>query len=182
MTIITDHINLDRFEDPGFWYLWANDFNNTFRSLFRQHTNFWKRKKYNINTDPPPPSHIVMWVIYAHALELYMKTYLLAKKEVSVQVLRSKTYSHDLERLRLKCAELDSKFNDINLTWITQDIRAFTNMDWEFIKYPPVIPPVIKKPKFKDLQRIPSMYGKEVMMPPLDLLGTLVKSLVYIKD
>ncbi|OGK25378.1 hypothetical protein A3A46_00015 [Candidatus Roizmanbacteria bacterium RIFCSPLOWO2_01_FULL_37_13] len=180
MTIKIDHLNMDRSEDPGFWYLWALEFNNTFRLLFSYSDNFLK-KSHNINTDPPPPSHIVMWTIYAHTLELYMKTYLLALKAVQISDLRYK-YSHDLERLRQKCAELEPQFNNKYLTWITQDLKKFTKIDWEYIKYPPKIPPLSKKPKLRDIQHTPGMYGKKTMLPPLDLLEKIIKPLVYIND
>lgn len=122
-----------------------------------------------------------MWHIYAHTLELYMKTYLLAINAVSFKDIRNK-YSHNLEKLRKKCAESEPKFNDKNLIWITQDLRKFTKLEWEYIKYPPKIPPLSKKPKRRDFQTIPSIYGNKTMLPPLDLLEEIIKPLVYLKD
>jgi hypothetical protein len=123
-----------------------------------------------------------MWGIYAHTLELYMKTYLLVKKEESVITLKSKKYGHDLEQLRLKCSQSDTRFEEEELKWITHDLRKFTNMNWEFIKYPPKISAKIKRLKSFSNQNLPPIFGKEVMIPPLDLLEEIIKPLVYIAD
>ena|SRR3989344_3712279 len=181
MTIKIDHINVDRSENPGFWYLWTIDFNNTFRYLFGELEKFLQKKTHNINTDSPIPSNVVMWHIYAHTLELYMKTFLLSVRTVPFKDIRN-IYGHDLEELRKKCAETEPKFKNSILTWITQDIKKFTKIDWEYIKYPPKFPPLGKNPKRKDIQRLPPMYGKKTMIPPLDLLEEIVKPLVYIYD
>ena len=74
------------------------------------------------------------------------------------------------------------KFNDKNLVWITQDLRKFTRLKWEDIKYPPRMPPLVTKPKLKDMQHTPSLYGEKNMLLPLDLLEEIVKPLVYVQD
>lgn len=182
MTIKIDHINVDRSEDLGYWYLWALEFNNTFKFLFTQLEKFFLRKTYNIDTESPMPSDIVMWCVYIHALELYMKTYLLTRNIPLKDLRNTNKYGHNLEELRKKCAEFELKFDDECITWITKDLRRFTRMDWEYIKYPPKRPPLSKKSKLLDIQHLPSMYEEKIMIPPLDLLEGIVKPLVYIKD
>ncbi len=130
----------------------------------------------------PLASGIVMWHIYAQCLELYMKTYLLAINSLQINELRSKKYGHDLEKLRKKCAESETRFNNKQLAWITQDIRKFTKIDWEYIKYPPKRSPLSEKSKTEENQHLPGMFGREVMIPPLDLLDEIIKPLVYNHD
>jgi hypothetical protein len=123
-----------------------------------------------------------MWTIYSHAIELYMKTYLLASKLESINTLRSRKFGHSLEELRRRCAEDQIKFDDKCLTWITQDLKNFTKLEWNQLKYPPNVPASKNKPKFRDMQTIPPLFGEEKMLPPLDLLESIVKPLVYIED
>lgn len=180
MTLKIDHINTDRSEDAGFWYLWALEFRNTFNFLFIQKEKYWDKQSRNINIEPPPPSSLVIWCIYVQTFELYLKTYLLAIKAIPLSILASKKYGHDIEMLRKKCAETEPRFNDKCITWITQDLIRFTNIPWQYLKYPPKRLPLKLKPKHTESQHVPGLYGKEVMIPPLDLLDGIVKTLVYI--
>lgn len=169
MTIKTDHLNTKKSEDPGYWYIWALSFNTTFRFMFLAHEKFFNKKLINLDQEPPPPSSIVVWHIYAHSLELYMKTFLLFHKIASVQEFKDKKkFGHNLEKLRISCSGVNPKFNNEDLKWITQKIKEFMdNLDWENIKYPNKIPP---------------LFGEKNFFPPLALLDSVVRPLVYVRD
>ena len=53
MTILTNHINIDRSDDPGYWYLWSVDFKNTFLFLYEHEMNML-RSRTKINLDKLP--------------------------------------------------------------------------------------------------------------------------------
>src|SRR3989337_3975301 len=112
MTILIDHLNVDRSEDPGYWYLWALDFKNTFLFLYNHEMNLLQNKpKINPDQLPPPPGHISIQTLYFTAIELYLKAFLLAQKDLTVAELASNKWSHQLIKLRKRCSDIDGDFS-----------------------------------------------------------------------
>ncbi len=79
MTILTNHLNINHNADPGYWYLLCTDFRNAFLFLYQALQNNLDNP-HNIDTNPPPPGNISTLMTYFFTLELYMKTFLRAKK------------------------------------------------------------------------------------------------------
>src|SRR3989344_8092491 len=100
MTILIDHLNVDRSEDPGYWYLWSLDFKNTFLFLYEHEMNLYK-DKVNLDKLPPQPGVVTILTVYFTALELYMKTFLVCRDaELTVEELASRKWGNKLEKLR----------------------------------------------------------------------------------
>lgn len=177
MTILTDHLNIDKRADAGYWYVWSLDFRNTFLVAY---DSFFTKE---FSLEKPVPGSISLWHLYAHAIELYLKTYLLAKKRLTVKELAKKEWGHNLENLRKLCSGYDSAFNSQKLLWVTQDLGRFMNgLFWENIKYPNKRLPLKNKYLEKGSTHLPPLYGREEMVEPLVLLDGLVKPLVYVDD
>ena len=183
MTIITNHLNIDRSEDPEYWYLWALDFKNTFLFLYSRVTNLYRLKNINLDKLPPQPGNLATLTIYYASIELYMKTYLLAKGILKTRQLRRKEFGHHLEVLRKVCSKSDARFNNEALKWIIKVMEMSLKSDWSQIKYPPRRAPLFKvgAERTKNSHVMP-LYGKETMIPPLELLEDIVIPLVYTKD
>lgn len=170
--MLIDYLNLDKEKDPGYWYLWALDFKNTFCYLFDGSEKLLRRKKINLDTLPSQPGHLSMWIIYFTALELYLKTFLLAKRQVSVTILKCE-YKHNLKKLLNKCKNVDkaekvNRFDNLDLGWIIMMLKKTINTyDWTKIRYP---------------GGTIAMYGEKTVLPPLLKLDKIVKPLVWAKD
>lgn len=186
MTIKTDHINLNREEDPAHWYLFALEHKNTFLFLYDYVLNFQKRMEgMNIDTLPPQPGITPINTIYFTAIELYLKAFLLIKVDsVNVKTLRSKNWSHNLEKLRKRCAEIDNEFNNNELVWIIGILEAMFKTHWALLKYPSSFAPAKEQNYMSDPnnKRQPPLFGSKTMTPPLEFLDAKVKDLVYIED
>jgi len=182
MTILTDHLNIDRSEDPGYWYIWALDFKNTFLFLYDQTFKLLNSKNINLDQLPSQPGNISILTIYFSTLELYMKTFLLANKSFELSLLKTK-YRHKLSEIREKCADIDNRFNNENLKWIIDTMEKSIKSDWSQIKYPLKRAPLLDKKadRSKDAGMF-GLFGKKTMLPPLELLEEIVKPLVYIED
>ncbi|MEN9406915.1 MAG: hypothetical protein RLZZ455_131 [Candidatus Parcubacteria bacterium] len=172
MTIFIDHLNLERESDPGYWYIWAADFKNTFIYLFTSEQKLLKRKRINIDRLPPQPGHLSMWIIYFSAIELYLKTFLIKEGDCDIETLRTK-YGHRLKELLQECKNVSklripNEFENRELNEIIEILQKMTKTDdWTVIRYPG-----------KSL----GMLGRDSVIKPLLFLEERVKSLVWVKD
>src|SRR3990172_363416 len=136
MTILIDHLNVDRSEDPGYWYLWALDFKNTFLFLYNHEMNLLQNKpKINPDQLPPPPGHISIQTLYFTAIELYLKAFLLDQKDLTVAELASNKWSHQLIKLRKRCSDIDGDFENKELKWVIDALNKLFKKDWHLLKY-----------------------------------------------
>jgi len=110
--------DLSEVEDPKWWLKRASDFHIASKLIIEDYTSELKSAK---ETLPTSKTYIFSTItpflfMLATTIELYLKTYLIAKGEPLKKVLK---YNHKLKELRLKCLSFgDNRFNNGSLPYI----------------------------------------------------------------